>query len=244
MLVCGRFVVAIEPADLVTLFDVDIVGDDLPSPSWNVAPTDPVPLIVDSLPRGGDEWTEPDRRIAAARWALVPGWSKGPADGPPLFNARIETVTTKPSFREALVKRRGAIPANGYYEWSTVDGEKTPQYIALPEGELMLFAALYEWWRDPSAAEGAPGRWLLSTTIVTQDSQGPLAPIHDRMPVLLAPELLDDWLDPHTEGDEYLLEAVAAGGVVTAERAEYHPVGPEVGAVRNNGPQLIRPLGV
>jgi len=240
---CGRFVVAGASTDLVALFDVDLTADNLPAPSWNIAPTDPVAIVLDSIPKGEDADTEPVRRLEAARWGLVPGWAKDVKMGVTAFNARIETAAEKPHFANGVKKRRALIPATGYYEWHTVGETKTPHFIHLPEGELLVFAGLYEWWRNPAAADDSPDKWLLSTSILTRESTGALARIHDRMPVFLAPELADEWLDPHTEGDLELLEEVSYGAVEQAERVEFYEVGRAVGNVRNNSPELIEPAG-
>lgn len=226
----------------MALFDVDLPAENLPAPSWNIAPTDPVSIILDSIPKGEDAAEEPVRRMESARWGLVPGWAKDPKVGVTAFNARIESAAGKAHFTTAVKKRRAIIPATGYYEWHTVDGVKTPYFIHLPEGELLVFAGLYEWWRNPAAADDSPDKWLLSTSILTRESTAELASIHDRMPVFLAPELLEEWLDPHSEGTEELLEEVSAGGADQAERAEFYEVGRDVGNVRNNGPQLMEPL--
>lgn len=226
---CGRFVMSRASSDLVALFDVDVTGDTLPEPSWNIAPTDAVSLVVDAAPRGDAAGGPPIRRLASARWGLVPSFADDPKAQPPLFNARIETAATKPAFRDAAVSRRGVVPASGYYEWvAGADGAKSPVYVTLPEGEIMLFAALYEWWRDPRAAVSDPARWLLSTTVLTRDSAGPLTEIDERMPVFVGAELMEDWLDPETEGDADLLEGVSGESVQHAERCGFHPVA-EVG---------------
>ncbi|AMM21101.1 hypothetical protein AX769_14340 [Frondihabitans sp. PAMC 28766] len=216
-------------SDLVALFDVDVTGDTLPEPSWNIAPTAPVSLLVDAAPRGDDAGGPPVRRLAAARWGLVPSWADDPRVGAKAFNARIETAAEKPTFRDAVVSRRAVIPASGYYEWADEpDGSKAPMYVTLPEGELMLFAALYEWWRDPARPASDPARWVLSTTVLTRDSSGPLAEIHPRMPVLVGAELMEDWLDPETEGDADLLEGVSGESLQHAERCSFRRVA-EVG---------------
>lgn len=236
---CGRFVVAGAAGDLVALFDVDLPADDLPSPSWNIAPTDRVSIVLDALPKGPDAGDQPIRRLEAARWGLVPSWAKDPAAGPPAINARIETVTEKRQFSAAVHKRRAIVPATGYYEWRTADGVKSPYFIHLPEGEIFAFAGLYEWWRNPAAAADAADRWLLSTTILTQDATGDLAEIHDRMPVFLSAELADEWLDPREPATDELLAAVSLAGVEVADNAAFHRVAAAVGNVRNNGPELI-----
>ncbi|GAA0960026.1 DUF159 family protein [Frigoribacterium faeni] len=239
---CGRFVMARASSDLVALFDVDVSGDTLPDPSWNIAPTRSVHLLVDAAPRGADAGGPPVRRLAAARWGLVPGGSDGP-EGPPVINARSETAAGKPMFQAAVAARRGLVPATGYYEWSTgPDGVKRPYLVRLPDDEVMLFAALYEWWRDPRAAADSPSRWLLSTTLLTRASSGPLAALHDRMPVVVGADVMDDWLDPETEGDDDLVQGVAGLSPEIADRALFHEVSPEVGSVSADSPALVQPV--
>ena len=123
---CGRFVVAASGSELVGVLRIDLEGDDLPAPSFNVAPTDRVAIVLDSA-----KTEPPTRRLEAARWGLVPAWAKDPSIGSRAFNARAEEVEDKPMFRQALIKRRAVIPASGYYEWHTEDGVKTP-YSSTP----------------------------------------------------------------------------------------------------------------
>lgn len=239
---CGRFVVAGAATDLVEMFDIDIVAIDLPGPSFNVAPTDQVSIILDTIPRDATDDDEPVRRLESARWGLVPPWSKDLKSGVTAINARIETAAEKPTFASAVKKRRAIVPATGYYEWTTINGVKTPHFIHMPEGELLVFAGLYDWWRDPTPALDSPAKWILSTAILTRGATGALAGIHDRMPVFLSPGLLDEWLDPHTEGSPELLEEISAGGADVAEFIEFHEVDQGVGNVRNSGPSLVKPL--
>ncbi|MEQ1736594.1 MAG: SOS response-associated peptidase [Rhodoglobus sp.] len=239
---CGRFVVAGASSDLVALFDVDLPADELPGPSWNVAPTDRVPIVLDALPK--DPLDEPPvRRLEAARWGLVPSWAKELKTGVTAINARIETLTEKRHFSTAVRKRRALVPATGYYEWHTTAEGKTPHFIHLPDGELFVFAGLYEWWRNHAAGDDSSDKWVLSTTIITREATGALRRIHDRMPVFLAPELIDDWLDPRENDPTALLDAISVGGVEIAERTRSHEVGRAVGNVRNNSPELIEPVG-
>lgn len=239
---CGRFVVAGAATDLVEMFDVDLVAAELPHPSFNIAPTDRVPIVLDTIPKGAEEHDEPVRRLESARWGLVPSWAKDISGGVTAFNARIETAATKAHFSTPVKKRRAIVPATGYYEWHTVDGVKTPYFIHLPDGELVVFAGLYEWWRNPTAADDAPDKWLLSTSILTRGATGELAGIHDRMPVFLAAELIDEWLDPHTEGGEELLDEVSEGAVDGESRMQFYAVDGAVGNVRNNSPALVEPV--
>ena len=239
---CGRFVVAGAATDLIEMFDVDLAAGNLPAPSFNVAPTDQVSIILDTIPKGSPDDAEPVRRLESARWGLVPAWAKDQKTGASAINARIETAAEKATFSTAVTKRRAIVPATGYYEWKVIDGVKTPYFIHLPEGELLVFAGLYEWWRNPAAADDSPDKWLLSTAILTRDATASLADIHDRMPVFLSPELLDEWLDPHTEGSTELLDEISAGGTHVAEYVEFHEVDRAVGNVRSSGPSLIQPI--
>ena len=234
---CGRFVLSQTSADLIALFDIDEPGADLPGPSWNIAPTQRIAVVAESM-KGVEEGEPPRRRLAGARWGLVPRSAADPS-GAPLFNARIESVAEKPSFRESFAARRAIVPASGWYEWRVgADGAKAPVFVSPGGGALVLFAGLYEWWR--SAEPGAP--WLLSATILTRPSAGAVADVHERMPVLLQPELLEDWLDPLTPGDGALLRAASDGAAELAEELDVHRVGAAVGTVGSNGPELIEPV--
>jgi putative SOS response-associated peptidase YedK len=224
---------------------VDTFGDVLPEPSWNIAPTQSIRIVLDSLPRAteADPYPEPLRRLESARWGLVPGFATGPTADPPLFNARSEDVATKRAFENAVKSRRAVVPASGYYEWALENGAKTPNYVSLGGDELLVFAGLFEWWRNPAAAEGARDRWLLSATILTCASTGVLAGLHDRMPVFLDSDLVEGWLDPQEEGSQELVDEVVAGSAAVAARIEFHPVGPAVGSVTNDGEHLTTPVG-
>lgn len=242
---CGRFVVAKSLSELVTIFEVDEVIDQVTIPNFNIAPTTNIAMIVDrsfEKDESGAPIGELSREIHAARWGLVPRWSKGPNDGPPLFNARIETIAEKPSFKDAVIRRRCVIPASGYYEWQVApDGSKHPIYInAGPDG-LFAFAGIYEWWADPSKPANDPKRWLLSTTVVTKAAAKEISHIHDRNPVLLSPDTIEEWLDPNVEASEDLLHAVSSDSDRVAAEAEFFEVSPEVGKVSSNGAGLILP---
>jgi putative SOS response-associated peptidase YedK len=243
---CGRFVVSQASSDLVSLFDVDVEGAELPEPSWNIAPTQRIPVIIDSLNRaaaGQPDAPEVLRRLESARWGLVPGFAADPLESPPLFNARIETASEKPAFRSAVASRRAAVPASGYYEWRVApDGSKEPQFVSSPDGESLLFAGLYEWWRNPKVAADDPARWLLSATVLTRQAAGALSGLHERMPVFLEPGLMEDWLDPRVSGSEELLEEISLAAADLAEDLEFHTVSTDVGSVRNNSPELTLPL--
>jgi len=238
---CGRFVVTSPTIELVSLFDVQFVAENLPGPSWNIAPTQSVAAIVDSVKRENPD-EEPVRRLEAARWGLVPSWAKDLSIGSKAFNARIETAAEKPMFRSAVASRRALVPASGYFEWRTTDGVKIPEYIFSADGQPLAFAALYAWWRDPTGSSPASSKWMLSTTILTRASTGAMTSIHDRMPVFLDHSLIDDWLDSAQRGTAGLLDAAANSAVVVATGLRHHEVDRAVGAVRNNSPELIEPV--
>lgn len=221
-------------------FDVELEGEELPEPSYNIAPTTMIPIILDAVPRGAEPGAAPVRRIESAKWGLVPAWAKDPSVGVRAFNARSETAAAKPTFRAAVKQRRALIPATGYYEWKTLaDGTKIPHFIHPAGGGSLPMAGLYEWWRDPAGGEAAP--WLLSATILTRPASGALAEIHDRMPVFLAEDGWREWLDPAEPGSPELVAATAERGAEVAEGLEARRVGKGVGNVRNQGPELIEP---
>ncbi|WAP53056.1 SOS response-associated peptidase [Arthrobacter sp. ATA002] len=179
------------------------------------------------------------RRLATAKWGLVPVWAKDPKIGARMINARRETVLEKPAFRKAARKRRALVPADGYYEWEKSGSAKIPTYLYSPSSDPLAFAGLYEYWPDPSLPEDDEHKWLVSFTIITTEASDALGHIHDRTPLIVPPDLYGDWLDPQlTETAEVhqLLDAVPEP--VLTPRV----VSAEVNSVRNNGPQLILPV--
>jgi len=234
---CGRFVVASAGPELVGVLRVDVEGDDLPAPSYNVAPTDRVAIVLDSA-----KTEPPTRRLEAARWALIALWSKRTKGGARAFHARSEERGGRPMFRMAPEKRRAVVPTSGYYEWMNVDGVKTPHFIHPADGEPLFLAGLYEWWRDKTKGDDDPERWLLSFTILTRDSIGHLGSIHDRMPLFLDPDHADAWLDPTTDNVRDVLDAAIDAAPALADTLTDHEVSQAVGNVRNNSPELIEPV--
>ena len=200
---------------------------EAPASSWNLAPTQAVPLLL--RPRKAPE----THRVELARWGIVPPWEKEFGTKYPTFNARFESVAEKRTFAPSLVARRCAVLTTGYYEWLTEGKVKTPHLIG--GHELLPLAGLYAWWREPGAAEGEG--WRLSATVLTRDSTGPLAAIHDRMPVFLDDALAADWLDPELRADFAMLGALSEG----AERVAGTLSPVAVGPIRGDGPDLIVP---
>lgn len=230
---CGRYVMARSTGDLVASFDVDESFDGELAPSFNIAPTDEVPLVIE---RRGSGSTDGHRQAAIARWGLVPSWSKDRKAAARLINARMETVTEKPSFRQAAAKRRALVPADGYFEWQKTDDGKIPTYLHGADEEMLAFAGLYEYWPDPSLPDGHPEKWLRTCTIITTQATDALGHIHDRTPLIVPSGLYDDWLDPETTGRnevQHLLEAIPEPKLVP------RIVSTRVNSVRNNGHELI-----
>lgn len=249
---CGRYAAFREAQDLAREFDVEVVEAAAAEreASWNVAPTDGVRVVLDRAPKdagatgGGGAVT---REMHLARWALVPSWAKDlRGGGAPMFNARIETVATKPAFRKSLGVRRCVVPADGYYEWRTdpaPDGGKpvkTPFFIHRAPAEdattpSLALAGLYSWWRDPARDDDDPERWVLSTTVLTQPARDGLEAIHDREPVVLPADAVDAWLDTALTGTDDALDVLATA----PPELRWYEVGTRVGSVRNDDARLI-----
>lgn len=231
---CGRYAAAKDTATLVEEFQVEAVVEAAPEPNYNVAPTNQVAFIVD---RPIDEGPI-QRQLRTARWGLVPSWAKDPSIGARMINARWEMAASKPAFRSAFARRRCLIPADGYFEWYAPRGDggpgkprKQPYFIHRDDGLDLALAGLYEFWRP-----GPDQDWLVTVSVLTTASIGPLAAIHDRMPVVVDPSGYRAWLDPASP--------VAPGfdphGVV--DRLVAYPVSTAVNSVRNNGAHLLDPL--
>ena len=193
---------------------------------YNVAPTQEVPAVR----LGADG----ERHFSLLRWGLVPFWAKDLAIGSRMINARAETLAEKPAFRKAFARRRCLILADGFYEWRKLEGGgKQPYRITLPDGAPFAFAGLWESWRNP-----ADGAEVETCTIATTDARGPIAEIHHRMPVILAPESYDAWLGPSE--DTAALSALLSEGP-GAELAA-HPISTRVNKVTNDDPGIIEPV--
>ena len=196
---CGRFTLRTPMSVLIEQFELDVnIARQMAlfEPRYNIAPTQNILAVRVNRERG-------EREAALMRWGLIPSWSKDPQGGPPMINARGETLAEKPSFRTAVRRRRCLIPADGFYEWqqspeSAARGKKQPYYIHFRDDRPFAFAGLWEAWRaKDSPPDDQP---LESCTIVTTAASTALASLHDRMPVILAPNDYQTWLDPATRG--------------------------------------------
>lgn len=235
---CGRYALWEGEENLQSTFAIDDLVDPGWVASWNVAPSQSVPVIMERYEDA--HATTPAKRGQCRRqlrgltWGFVPSWAKAPDR--PMINARAETLTEKASFRVAARKRRCLVPANGYYEWQVESGGKQPWFLSAGEGDPPLgFAGVYEAWRE---GPGAP--WLRSVAIVTRAAPDALGHIHDRCPVVVPSDLWGPWLDPDLCEDadvRRLLGEIPAPGL--------HPrrVSRAVGNVRNNDADLVAPIG-
>ena len=213
------------------------------APDYNVAPTDPIYAVMDRAPRD-DRDAAPARELHAVRWGRIPSWAKDLSGAGRLINARAETVAVKPSFRNAFARRRCLIPADGYYEWRTIENpaggkpRKQPYFIHRADGAGMAFAGLYELRRDQDLPDDHPQAWLWTATIITTTATDEVGWVHDRMPMVVKADLWPDWLDPAPADADRLLKVMAPA---TADALEMRPVSTAVNSVRNDGPDLIAP---
>lgn len=226
---CGRFTQQRPSAELAALFAAeDLAGT--PGGRFNLAPQQPGLVVIE----------RPDERraVVAYRWGLVPTWVTDARIGNRLINARAETVATTPAFRSAFQKRRCLVPADAFYEWERVaESIRQPNLIRRADGEQMAFAGLWSPWRDPANLEA---EWLRTFTIVTTTANTTLAPIHDRMPVILAASDWRAWLDPAADDAATLLGLLRPAPDDLLIR---YPVTKRVNSARNEGPDLVVPLG-
>ncbi len=220
---CGRFTLRVSSEQIADLFSVEQMPPV--APRYNIAPTQPVLVIRDSYGGSGREAT-------FLNWGLIPFWAKDPSIGSRMINARSETAAEKPSFRAAFKYRRCIIPADGFYEWQKMAGGKQPQLIGLKDGGLFGLAGLWERWeQDGSAIE--------SCTILTTEPNDLLAPIHNRMPVILHPDDYDEWLDRTVQKADPLLHLMRS---FPGDEMAYTPVSTLVNNARNEDPACVVPL--
>ncbi|MDG4767641.1 SOS response-associated peptidase [Solwaraspora sp. WMMD406] len=231
---CGRYATTRSAADLTALFEaLDDTGDEVAA-DYNVAPTDPVPIVRLSR-RSGRAGPPPDgparRVLSTARWGLVPPWAADVKIGTRMINARAETVATSSAFAPSFARRRCLVPADGWYEWVRPAGGRRGRsqayYLTPADGGVLAFAGLWSVWgrTDP----------LITSSVITTAATGRLAGIHDRMPLLLPVNRWSEWLDPDV--DPTVLLAPPDGDYL--DRIEIRPVGPAVGNVRHNGAGLV-----
>lgn len=176
---CGRFVLVTDLKNIQKNFNIQ-EGSCEHQPSWNMAPGQLIPAVINHNGKN---------RLVCFRWGLIPSWSKDPSIAEKMFNARAETVDQKPSFRDAFKKRRCLIVADGFYEWKKEGNRKMPLYYYLKSGRPFGFAGLYETWISPDKKE------INTCTIITTAANELIAPVHDRMPVILSGDQEKIWLN-------------------------------------------------
>lgn len=224
--VCGRYVSA-APADELADYFAAVPPARVLEASYNVAPTDSVYVV---RARDGH------RHLDGLRWGLIPFWAKDASIGSRMINARAESIEDKPAFRRPLERRRCLIPADGFYEWEKITGQKAkqPYYVHRADGEPVAFAGIWERWSDPADDD----RPVFSCCLITTEPNAELSRIHDRMPVLLPPAAWDHWLDPSVRDVDSLrsLLVPAPDGLLRLRK-----VTTDVNNVRNDGAHLIAP---
>ncbi|WP_435206208.1 SOS response-associated peptidase [Micromonospora sp. bgisy143] len=223
---CGRYATTRGAGELSALFESSDDTDGVLRPDHNVAPTDRVPLVRLSA--------EGHRSLCVARWGLLPHWSRFAAGAARMINARAETVATSRAYAGAFARRRCLVPADGWYEWvRRPDGGRQAYFMTPTDGSVLALAGIWSFWES-----GADSR--LTFSVLTTAARGELAEVHDRMPVLLAPDRWSSWLTPCDE-PERLLAPVSSDLLAGLE---IRPVGPAVGDVRNDGPELTARVSV
>jgi putative SOS response-associated peptidase YedK len=224
---CGRVRLSSDVSEIKLVFSIPPhrPTPNFP-PSWNVAPTDPLPIVrFDPKAR--------ERSLDVMRWGLVPFWAKDLKVGFANINAKAEGIESKPAFREAFQRRRCLVPVNNFYEWKKIGAGKQPYAIALADRGLMALAGLWENWRSPA------GEWVRSFAIVTTRPNELCAELHDRMPVVLARDNWPEWLGEEPAGAPELKALLAP---YPSEELTCRPMSARVGNVKNNDPSLIEPI--
>jgi putative SOS response-associated peptidase YedK len=220
---CGRYTLTSSPETLQALFRYE-EQPNFP-PRYNVAPTQPIAIV---------RLVDGKRHFALVRWGLLPSWVKDPKTFTLVINARGESAAEKPAFRAAMKRRRCLIPADGFYEWQAAGDRKRPFYVRAKSGAPLAFAGLWETWTGPNGEE------LETAAIVTTRANRTLSAIHDRMPVILAPEAFDLWLDGAT------VDATTAAALIQPapeNLLEAYEISTAVNRTANDNPKLLEPVG-
>jgi putative SOS response-associated peptidase YedK len=215
---CGRYTLRTPVDTLAERFEIDDAPSSIAA-SYNVAPTQGVATVLVE---------DGKRKLEMLQWGLIPSWADDPSVGNKMINARAETVAEKPSFRKAFRNHRCLVLADGFYEWQKGANGKQPYYIRMEDDSPFGFAGLWESWHN--------GREIRSATIITTDANDVVAPIHNRMPVILHPEDYELWLDPDFDEKEPLTALLKP---YPAEVMEAYPVSRSVNSPSNNEPSII-----
>jgi putative SOS response-associated peptidase YedK len=222
---CGRYRLSRRKQIIEEQFETQPWDDDW-SPRYNIAPTQPVPVIRQN-PK------EPVRELSLMRWGLIPHWAKDSSGAAGMINARSETASTKPAFRDPLKFRRCLMPADAFYEWKRTGASKQPYCFEVNEGEWFAFAGLWEGWKN------AEGQWIKSCTILTTVPNAVTSTVHDRMPVILHPDSYDVWLDPGMQNVAAVSELLKP---YDAKSMRSYPVSTRINHVANDDEECSRPV--
>lgn len=220
---CGRFTQTHSADEIAAAFQVSYVPPQ--PPRYNIAPSQAVVAVLQTT-------DQPERHLRSHRWGLIPKWAKDSSIGYKLINARSETVAEKPSFRSAFKYRRCLIPADGFYEWQRQAGQKQPYYFCLRDRQPFAFAGLWEEWQS------SEGELLQSCTLLTTTANEVLAPVHERMPVILPADTYETWLDPHNQNTAQLQDFLHP---YPAERMIGFPVSSWVNNPSHDTAECIQP---
>jgi putative SOS response-associated peptidase YedK len=224
---CGRYRLS-RRKQVVEEYFASVSGDEDWTPRYNIAPTQPIPVIRQN-PK------EPVRELSLVRWGLIPHWAKDPSIATSTINAKSETAATKPAFREPLKSRRCLIPADGFYEWSRTGKGKQPYCFEVNEGELFAFAGIWDRWKNPS------GKLVETCSILTTTPNAVTAAVHDRMPVILDPDGYDLWLDPGMRDVSVASELLKP---YDARLIRCYPISTRINSVANDDEECSRPVEI
>jgi putative SOS response-associated peptidase YedK len=224
-LMCGRYRLSRRKQLVEEYFGTDSSEDDW-DPRYNIAPTQSV-LVIRQHP------AEPIRKLSLLRWGLIPSWAKDPSVGAGMINARSETAAMKPAFREALQSRRCLLPADGFYEWQRTGKTRQPYCFEVSNGEMFAFAGLWDRWQNPS------GTVFETCSILTTTPNAVTSAVHDRMPVILATESYDLWLDPEMENVDAASELLKP---FDARLMRCYPVSTRLNQVQNDDEECAKPV--
>lgn len=222
---CGRYTLYSSKEDIENHFEATAEDDGLFTPNYNVAPGTTMPVVLAGV--------SGDREIGGMRWGLIPKWADDKNTGYNMINARGETLHEKKSFKGPFENKRCIVPANGFYEWKGDKREKQPFYIRLLNEQVVGFAGLYERWTSDD------GEDIYSYTIITTEANALVAPLHDRMPVILQKDMYKVWLNPENEDTDMLSQYLKP---FPLEQMATYRVTDEVNSTKNNKPELIQPI--
>ena len=237
---CGRYTAAKDFGELIKLMGVVMARVPFFAPRYNIAPTQMAPVIF-------HDRNQP--AVKLMRWGLIPSWAKDESVGNALINARSETIESRTAFREAFKHRRCLIPADSFYEWKEMHGERQPFRVMLKSGEPFCFAGLWDQWVRPPAAgkfdtdldEAPASETIDSFTIITRAANAAIAPLHDRMPVIMAPNHFSWWLkddDGRSESHKMAL------GHPLEEPLKIYPVSDLVNSPKTDDARCIEPVAI